>query len=166
MYKFKNVKKLLIEFSRGEGLSVPTDSIKFVKVDGDELSGATPSGSSDSGFSDGVTVKSLMKMLLDESAPSGASDYNEPDAYYVESDGDLVEIDTVEILVKIIALSQDFFPTGIIPVYHIDTIPGSGYYFSETWDMITAESVDFEQISDEYAIAKEEETTPSSPVVQ
>lgn len=35
MQKFKNVKKLLMKFSRGEELNVPTTSIAEIKIDGE-----------------------------------------------------------------------------------------------------------------------------------
>lgn len=153
MYKFKNVKKLLIEFSRGEGLSVPTDSIKFVKVDGDELSGATPGGSSD-GSSDGVTVKSLMKTLLDGNEGFSDYSYNEPDAYYLNSMGDLVEIDTVENLISVLGNSDAPYWAVIFPAYDINSTPEFDYYLSNNWHMVDAENVHFEPISDEYAVAQ------------
>jgi len=153
MYKFKNVKKLLIEFSRGEGLSVPTDSIKFVKVDGDELSGATP-GVTPGGSSDDVTVKSLMKVLLDRNEGFSDYSYNEPDAYYLNSEGDLVEIDTVETLISVLGNSDEPYQAVIFPAYEINATPEFDYYLSNNWNMVDADSVHFEPISDEYAVAQ------------
>lgn len=129
MYKFKNVKKLLIEFSRGEGLSVPTDSIKFVKVDGDELSGATPGGSSEN-----ITVKSLMASVLRR-----VDQYSEcviPDAYYVEDDDDnLVILDNVEDLIFIAA--EDPLTSVLIPTYSSSSTSGTGTYIASNWNTVS-----------------------------
>lgn len=146
MYKFKNVKKLLIEFSRGEGLSVPTDSIKFVKVDGDELSGATPSGSSED-----ITVKSLMASVLRK-----IDQYSEcvvPDAYYVEGDNDnLVILDNIEDLLFIAANGP--LTEILIPTYSSDSISNTGTYIAPNWNTVSL-LVNFEPVSDgsEYYMA-------------
>ena len=130
MYKFKNVKKLLIEFSRGEGLSVPTDSIKFVKVDGDELSGAASGGSSE-----GETVKSFMAQLL--STDERYSDCVAPDAYFWASseEEELTMIDYFKDLfpIAISAVDVDAFLFGFIPAYRIDTVltPGERYIMQD-----------------------------------
>ena len=152
MYKFKNVKKLLIEFSRGEGLSVPTDSIKFVKVDGDELSGSVPSGQGDV-----PTVESLMLGLLQDS-PS--SDVVPPDAYFREAtpgddyDYQYKKIDNIEELFMVLA--NDGF-NSVLPAYFTNTTPSEGSsYIPHDWgNNISSGSVMFFAIegSEEYAFA-------------
>ncbi len=152
MYKFKNVKKLLIEFSRGEGLSVPTDSIKFVKVDGDELSGATSGGSSGD-----VTVKSLMASVIGR-----IDQYSEcvvPDAYYVEDDSDnLVILDNIEDLLSIAAEGPLMFV--LIPTYSSDSFSDTGTYIAPNWNTVSG-TVNFEPVS-----VGSEYYTASSEIIQ
>lgn len=155
MYKFKNVKKLLIEFSRGEGLSVPTDSIKFVKVDGDELSGAAPSGSSEPVTGDVPTVNSLMSALIESNQE--LSDYNEPDAYcYIDNEDNPVILSNVEDLFLIVAASG---LEGIIPLYSSDTVANSDGYFDSTWQVVSGDNVTFSPLSgnSEYVFAESDE---------
>lgn len=152
MYKFKNVKKLLIEFSRGEGLSVPTDSIKFVKVDGDELSGATPSGSSED-----ITVKSLMASVIGR-----IDQYSEcviPDAYYIEDDNDsLIILDNIEDLLFIAANGP--LTEVLIPTYSSDSTSNAGTYIAPNWNTVSG-LVHFEPV-----VAGSEYYTASSGIVQ
>lgn len=159
MYKFKNVKKLLIEFSRGEGLSVPTDSIKFVKVDGDELSGSVPGGQGDGGESDVPTVESLMLGMLQDS-PAWSSATVPPDAYFREAtpgddyDYQYKKIDNIEELFRVIV---DDGWNAVFPAYLTNTTPREGsYYIPHDWqNNIPASTVMFFAIegNEEYAYA-------------
>lgn len=155
MYKFKNVKKLLIEFSRGEGLSVPTDSIKFVKVDGDELSGVTPGGSSGSS-SDGAAVKSFMTQLLSEN--DQYSNCVAPDAYFWDDEEEqrLIMIESFEQLLPIaISTENEYaFLRALIPVYYTDTVPVQGEsYITPGWVSIGPVQITALPGNDEYGTA-------------
>lgn len=46
MQKIENVKKLIVEFKPGNDVVVPTDNIKFIKVDGESTSGGGDSPAS------------------------------------------------------------------------------------------------------------------------
>lgn len=117
MYKFKNVKKLLIEFSRGEGLSVPTDSIRTVKVDGDELSGSS-SGPGDSAedefdakaFGDGLLAATFGNS--DSQYYLNGSEYIAPDGYLTIGSNGFVEFTSA------LQFSVAMMSGVVLPIYH------------------------------------------------
>lgn len=96
MQKFKNIKKLLFEFKRGEELSIPTDNLRTVKIDGDS-DGANGSGNSEA-MTDilSMTQKELVEFVLptgvqmppsyDNEIVYDSSNFSIPDAYLVDSE--------------------------------------------------------------------------------
>lgn len=96
MQKFRNVAKLLVKFSRGEELNVPTTSIAEVKIDGDSDSGNSGGGDNSETSADvmSMTQKELIEFVLPTGVqmPAGwngivhESDLSIPDAYLVDDE--------------------------------------------------------------------------------
>lgn len=96
MQKFRNVAKLLVKFSRGEELNVPTTSIAEVKIDGEGDS--KNSGGGDNSETSVDVVSMTQKELVEFILPTGVqmpagwngivqeSDLSIPDAYLVDDE--------------------------------------------------------------------------------
>ena len=96
MQKFKNIKRLWLEFKRGEELNVPTDNLRTIKIDGESENSANGGNNEAKADILSMTQKELIEFVIPLGVQMPAS-YNNgvvfdsdnlsiPDAYLIDSE--------------------------------------------------------------------------------